>query len=63
MRDTATQPGQPIPADVIERLTEEAARLAAASQDTNPAEAVAVATTQADALRLLLGVRIPAHSR
>ena len=55
MRETTAGAGLPIPAEVIEGLTEAAARLAAESQEMSPAQAAAVATTRADALRLLFG--------
>jgi hypothetical protein len=55
MDETAVGAGLPIPAEVIERLTKAAARLATVGQDMSPAEAAAVATTRADALRLLFG--------
>ena len=60
MRETAAGAGLPIPAEVIEGLTEAAARLAAESQEMSPAHAAAVATTQAEALRLLFGgIEVP----
>lgn len=55
MSESATGAGLPIPAEVTARLTEAAAGFAATSQDTSPAEAAAVATTQANALQLLFG--------
>ena len=60
MSEPAAGAGMPIPAEAIARLTEAAARMAASSQGVIPAEAAAVATTQAKALRLLFGGnRIP----
>lgn len=55
MSESAAGAELPIPAEVIARLTEAAAGLAATSQDMSPAEAAAVATTQANALQLLFG--------
>lgn len=60
MSESAAGAGLPIPADVIGRLTEVAARMAASSHDVRPTEAVAVATTHAKALDLLsAGTQIP----
>jgi hypothetical protein len=59
MSESAAGAGLPIPAEVIAQLTEAAVGFAAYCQDMNPAEAAAVATTQANALQLLFGSRIP----
>ncbi len=53
MSESAAGAELPIPAGVIGRLSEVAARMAARSHDARPAEAAAVATTQAKALELL----------
>lgn len=47
--------GTPIPADVIPRLTEVAARSAAGHADPHPASAAAVATTRNKALEVIGG--------
>lgn len=60
MSESAAGAGLPIPAEVIGRLTELAARMVARSKDVHPTEAAVVATTQAKALELLsAGTQIP----
>jgi len=55
MNDAPDGPGAPIPADVVPRLTEAAARAAAWQADPKPRSAAAVATTRNKALEVLCG--------
>jgi hypothetical protein len=55
MNETYGAAGAPIPADVVPRLTDVAAGLAAQHKDPQPTSIAAVATTRAKALEVLMG--------